>query len=299
MIYVVGHEYPKSDIDSVFSSILLSNFLENNSKCKTKPIRFNKKVKNIDLILQKLKFDYPKKYKVKDNDLFVLVDHNDLDQSLNHYNLSNKVWGIIDHHSDLHTVKPIEFNINKKIGATATIIYQLYKEKNIKITKKIAQLFVYAIISDTKNLLLETTTKKDIIALDELYSKFKLKDKSKIFAEIYNFKDLNNMSCSKLLDNSYKFYNFNNSKIRISNINVDSSFNKQELVIDYLKNNISKTYSEFDLVVLSFKDFDIFKTKVFYFGKLKCYFKNYTYNFLRTRKILAFKIKTKLDSLKY
>lgn len=79
----------------------------------------------------------------------VLVDHNEKQQAV--HGIENAdILGIIDHHKigSLETTSPVMFR-NQPVGCTSTIIYQMYLENDVKITKTIAGLLCSAIISDT------------------------------------------------------------------------------------------------------------------------------------------------------
>ena len=79
----------------------------------------------------------------------VLVDHNEKSQTVEGID-DAEILEIIDHHrlGNLETVGPIYFR-NQPVGCTATIIYQMYLENNVEITKTIAGLLCSAILSDT------------------------------------------------------------------------------------------------------------------------------------------------------
>ena len=80
---------------------------------------------------------------------FILVDHNEADQAINGIE-ETEIVEIIDHHKlgTIETIKPVNVR-NQPVGCTATIIYQMYIENDIKISKTIAGLLCSAIISDT------------------------------------------------------------------------------------------------------------------------------------------------------
>jgi manganese-dependent inorganic pyrophosphatase len=294
MIYVVGHEFPNTDIDSVFSSILLSNFIKQYYKLDSKPICLNNKNNAIYNILKKLKVDYPNKYTVQKEDLFALVDHNNLNQSLDNLNLKNKIFSIVDHHKD-ECINYLKFKIIKKYGCSATIIYELYDKYNIKITKKQANLFAYAIISDTKNLLLDTCTKKDIQILTELILNYKLKSADNIFKEINDFKSKNEISIKKLLNEDLKIFYIKSYKIYIAGIDQDSSFSRKNDTLKYLK----KETSNFDLYCVCFRNLESITSELYYFGILAKYFKNKNYNQLKSRKKFIFpNIEKKIKNVK-
>lgn len=79
----------------------------------------------------------------------VLVDHNEKQQAV-HGVENADILAIIDHHKigTLETSIPVLFR-NQPVGCTSTIIYQMYLENGVKITKSIAGLLCSAIISDT------------------------------------------------------------------------------------------------------------------------------------------------------
>lgn len=91
----------------------------------------------------------------------ILVDHNEKSQTVEGID-NAEILEIIDHHrlGALETVSPVYFR-NQPLGCTATIIYQIYIEQNIEISKKIAGLLCAAIISDTLMFRSPTCTRVD------------------------------------------------------------------------------------------------------------------------------------------
>ena len=98
----------------------------------------------------------------------ILVDHNERDQAAEGIRSTN-IIEIIDHHriDSVETSGPIYFR-NQPLGCTATIITQMYHEKNIEIEPKIAGLLCSAILSDTLMFRSPTCTPLDRIAAEEL-----------------------------------------------------------------------------------------------------------------------------------
>lgn len=98
----------------------------------------------------------------------ILVDHNSYEQSAIGLNESD-ILEIVDHHniSNIGTTHPISFR-NMPVGSTNTIIYQMYKENNIKIPKDMAGLMLSGILSDTLILNSPTTTNIDKDAVNNL-----------------------------------------------------------------------------------------------------------------------------------
>ena len=98
----------------------------------------------------------------------ILVDHNSYEQSAIGLTESD-ILEIVDHHniSNIGTTHPINFR-NMPVGSTNTIIYQMYKENNIKIPKNMAGLMLSGILSDTLILNSPTTTNIDKDAVNNL-----------------------------------------------------------------------------------------------------------------------------------
>lgn len=98
----------------------------------------------------------------------VLVDHNERQQAVHGIDNAD-ILGIIDHHKigSLETAAPVMFR-NQPVGCTSTIIYQMYLENGVKITKPIAGLLCSAIISDTLLFRSPTCTELDKTAAAKL-----------------------------------------------------------------------------------------------------------------------------------
>ena len=98
----------------------------------------------------------------------ILVDHNEESQAVDGIEFA-EILEIIDHHriGSLETMSPVFFR-NQPLGCTATIMYQMYQERNVEIPKKIAGLLCSAIISDTLMFRSPTCTAVDRAAAEAL-----------------------------------------------------------------------------------------------------------------------------------
>lgn len=98
----------------------------------------------------------------------ILVDHNEESQAVDNINEA-EVLEIIDHHrlGSLETMAPVYFR-NQPVGCTATIMYQIYQERQLEIPKNIAGLLCAAIISDTLMFRSPTCTPVDRAAAEAL-----------------------------------------------------------------------------------------------------------------------------------
>ena len=98
----------------------------------------------------------------------ILVDHNEVSQAVDNIREAD-ILEIIDHHriGSLQTMQPVVFR-NQPVGCTATIMYQMYQEKNLDIPPAIAGLLCAAILSDTLMFRSPTCTFLDRAAGQEL-----------------------------------------------------------------------------------------------------------------------------------
>jgi manganese-dependent inorganic pyrophosphatase len=98
----------------------------------------------------------------------VMVDHNEPSQAIE--GIENyRILEVIDHHrlGNFSTRYPITF-INKPVGATCTIITNLYREQRTPMRKEIAEILLCGILADTLSLKSATTSDADREAVDYL-----------------------------------------------------------------------------------------------------------------------------------
>lgn len=91
----------------------------------------------------------------------IMVDHNEVSQAIE--GIENyRIREIIDHHrlGNPPTRDPIAF-INKPVGATCTIVAEMYREMRVPLSQGMATLLLCGIIADTLTLQSATTTDVD------------------------------------------------------------------------------------------------------------------------------------------
>lgn len=98
----------------------------------------------------------------------ILVDHNEKTQCVEGWEEA-EILEVIDHHriGNLQTSDPIYF-INRPVGCTATIVYQMYQSNQIVPSPQVAGLLLSAILSDTLAFRSPTCTQVDQSAAREL-----------------------------------------------------------------------------------------------------------------------------------
>jgi len=92
----------------------------------------------------------------------ILVDHNEPSQAIERIK-SYRILEIIDHHrlGNPSTRHPITF-VNRVVGATCTIVVNLYREQKVPLEKGVASILLCGILADTLSLQSDTTTETDV-----------------------------------------------------------------------------------------------------------------------------------------
>ncbi len=145
----------------------------------------------------------------------ILVDHNEKLQSADGIDEA-EIVEIVDHHNlgSITTNQPINFR-NMAVGSTCTIVYTLFKEKDIEIPKNIAGMLISGILSDTLILKSPTKTEKDEEAVYEL-SKIAGVDYEEYGMNLLKAgTSLDGMSPEDVLYNDYKLFTINDKKFAI------------------------------------------------------------------------------------
>lgn len=165
-ILITGHKNP--DTDTICSSIIAESLLNKLGK-DAEAVRLGNVNKETEYVLNYLGIEAQREISsVDEGQKLVLVDHNEASQSVDGRE-NAEVVAVIDHHriSDFSTKMPLYY-IAKPYGCTATVLFELYKQNNVEIDKKIAILMLSAIASDTLLLKSPTCTAKDIEVFNEL-----------------------------------------------------------------------------------------------------------------------------------
>lgn len=219
---------------SFFSELdYVKTFIEEHNKLRHKVYPVVSKSKECLGAIGPMDINYKVRKKV------FLVDHNEKEQSVDGLD-DAEIVGIVDHHKlgTVGTSQPINFR-NMPVGCTATIIYQLYKESNIKIPKDIAGLMLSAIISDTLLFRSPTTNELDKIAATRLASIAEV-DMEKYAIEMFKAgSSLKGKSMEDIIYNDFKNFNEDDYKIgigQINTLNIDEIKNKEKELLEAIEN---------------------------------------------------------------
>ena len=164
--YIFGHKSP--DSDTITSALVMENLEHALGNTDAKAYRLGNLNKETEFILNQFDIEAPELIdSVEDDASVILVDHNSQSESAENLENANIVK-VVDHHKIAFNTSYPLFCRLEPVGCTQTILYKLYKENGVEITKDIASLMLSAIISDTLLLKSPTTTEDDKKALEEL-----------------------------------------------------------------------------------------------------------------------------------
>ena len=199
-------------------------------------------------LLRKSEIDKPDKRNV------ILVDHNEAFQSAIGLEESN-IIEIVDHHriGRISTNEPISFR-NMPVGSTNTIIYYLYKECGVKISKDMAGLMMAAIISDTLLFKNPTTTDIDKYVVNELQKICKLKPE-KFAKEMFEAgTSLEGLSIDTIIVRDSKLYEINNKRVTVSQVftmDIENILKEKDSYLSSLEKAKKDSLSDYFIFVIT------------------------------------------------
>ena len=214
-IYVVGHQQP--DTDTICSALAYAR-LKKKQDVDVVPARAGALNPETQFVVDRWDVEVPLLLDDAAGEQLILVDHNEYSQAVTGAEHA-EIVEIIDHHriGDIETSEPILFR-NEPVGSTATILTQLFDDKNETITTQTAGLLLSGILSDTVVLRSPTTTDRDrtvaerladIAEVDyEAYGKDLLTQKSKIGEK----------SPREMVLSDFKEFDFNGQHVGIGQI---------------------------------------------------------------------------------
>ena len=198
----------------------------------------------------------------------ILVDHNEKSQAVEGME-SADIREIIDHHrlGTVETMSPVFFR-NQPLGCTATIITQMYHEKNIEIEPKIAGLLCSAILSDTLMFRSPTCTPLDRMAAEELAKIAGLNIREYASEMFRSSSRLRDRSMDELFHMDFKYFQVQDRKIAISQI---TSVSEDELsgirdkMLEYMESCLKTSGLSMQFAMLT--NIIEEKTELLYVGK--------------------------------
>lgn len=220
-ILIFGHKSP--DTDSVTSAIVMENLEKKLGNENVEACVLGKINKETKFIFEYLGIKEPRHIEnVECGQEVILVDHNEFKQSVS--GIENaKILKVVDHHSMDFKVGYQLFYHAEAVGCTATVLYKMYKNNNIRIDKNIAVLMISAIISDTLLFKSPTCTKEDIKAVEELNKIVNINVEEYGLSMLKAGTDLSDLSTDELVCLDAKEFNLKDSiKTVVAQVNTAS-----------------------------------------------------------------------------
>ena len=242
--YIFGHKSP--DTDTITSSLVMANLEKALGNADAVACRLGGLNKETEYVLNYFDIEAPELIDdVEDGAQVILVDHNSPSESVD--NLENaKILKVVDHHKlALETSYPLFYRA-EPVGCTETVLFKLYKENGVEVTKEIASLMLSAIISDTLLLKSPTTTEDDVEAVKELAEIAEIDYESYGLEMLKAGTDLSDFSIEEILDLDAKQIDFGDVKSIINQVNTASIPDVLEMQED-LEDGIQKIIDDEDL----------------------------------------------------
>ena len=227
-VLIFGHKNP--DTDSILSSIVMSN-LENALGNKAKAVRLGNVNKETQYVLNYANYEAPTYIEdIADGQKVILIDHNEATQSAN--NIANaKIEKVVDHHSINVNVPYQVFYHCEPVGCTGTVLYKLYKQNDVEISKEMATFMLSAIISDTLLFKSPTCTPEDKKIAEKLAIIAGIADVETYGKEMLKAgTDISEFTPAQVINIDSKLFENNGKKFKIAQINtadINDVFQKQ------------------------------------------------------------------------
>lgn len=244
-LYVFGHQKP--DTDTICSAIALAN-LEQALGNEATAYKLGNVNKETAYALNYFDVKEPATLSSVNEDCEVaLVDHNEFSQSAQGIEKAS-IKMIIDHHKVKFESKDPVFFIAEPIGCTSSIIYKLYKQNDVEITKKLAGMMLSAIISDTLLFKSPTCTEED----KKIATKFA--QIAEVDLTTYGTDmlkagtDISDFTPFQVINIDSKEFSDKNAKFEISQVNavdLDSVFSRQSELEDAIQKEIKDKNLDF------------------------------------------------------
>lgn len=264
--YIFGHKSP--DTDSITSSLVMTNLEKELGNEDVVACRLGSLNKETEYVLNYLDIEAPELIeKVEDEANVILVDHNSPAESVD--NIENaKILKVVDHHKIAFETSYPLFVRTEPVGCTETILFKLYKENGVEVTKEIASLMLSAIVSDTLLLKSPTTTEDDIKAVKELAEIAEIDYETYGLDMLKAGTDLSSFSIEEILDLDAKQIDFKDVKSIVNQVNTASIPEVMEMKAD-LEAGMTKIIEEqgLDLFMLLITDIVNSNSQVIALGK--------------------------------
>lgn len=257
-ITILGHT--NQDTDATCAAIALEELFNKAGIYKAKAKITDTPNRETKFVFEKLGIKKPGKFKPQAKEVVFLVDFNEESQSPLPFKKA-QLEGLVDHHKlEIRISKdyPIIFRV-EPVGSSSTIVYKMYKDYGVEITKTIASLLLCGIVSDTLNLSSPTTTEEDKKIAKELAIISK-EDVSRLADEMFFAKsNLKGISPKNIITTDYKEFKFGKQKTGIGVLETVNLSGAQKMERE-IRKALSELKKKKELDLIFFALVDIIKS---------------------------------------
>ena len=224
--WVIGHRSPDSDaVGSAIACAYLLNELGIRAEAAVSGLLNNE----TRLALKSFGMTSPLVIDKAEGKQFFLVDHSSYSQAIEGMKKA-KVLGILDHHGfgDIQTSQPIYVR-SAAVGATATLVWLMFRETGIGIPQDIARVLLMALLSDTRNMM-RNVSGADREAFAALVPLARIGDTDAFYKKMErSLADYGNMTGRDIFLSDYKEYEAGGKRFGIAVVRADTTERIEEL----------------------------------------------------------------------
>ncbi len=238
--YVIGHKSPDSDtVGSAMAYAYLLNQIGIPAQAAVSgPVNHE-----TACALDAFGLESPPVVDQADGKQFILVDHSTYTQAIDGMKEA-RVVGILDHHGCGDVVNSEQIMVfSAPAGATASLVYNAYREFGVEIPKDMAQVMLMAILSDTSNMT-KSVTLCDRIAFQALVPLAEVENVDALYQEMARASlNYDGMTDLEIYRSDYKEYEAGGTRFSVGVVNV---FGEEEMLkmADRIKSAMDENQAE-------------------------------------------------------
>ena len=245
--FIFGHKKP--DTDSITSAITMAN-LEKRLGNNVEAVKLGNINKETKYVFEHLGMNEPETIQeVDEKQEVILVDHNEFAQSADNIEKAH-ILKVVDHHTMcFNCAHPLYYRA-EPVGCTATVLFKMYRENEIKIDKQIATLMLSAIISDTLLFKSPTCTEQDKKIAEALSEIAQIDMQTYGLEMLKAGTDISDLSAEEIIDVDAKEFNVKDKKFYVAQINtadINDVMGKKEQIENAIKDQINGKNLDFFL----------------------------------------------------
>jgi manganese-dependent inorganic pyrophosphatase len=215
-IYIIGHKKP--DLDSVAAAVSYA-YLKNKVDSENEYIARIAGEANLETkyAFEKFGVELPEILSDAADKKIILVDHNETGQIIDNIEQAELIE-IVDHHKvKFEYSSPIFIHI-EPIGSSCTIIFKMFKQNGIDVSKDLAGIMLSAALIDTVITESPTCTEEDVEIIKEL-SEIVGVDYKEFGIELFKVRsNVSSLPPAEILGSDQKDFDINGKKFSISQV---------------------------------------------------------------------------------